>query len=191
VTTRVERDFDFEAGIHFNDTFYVNSYIITLSMLVETESIKEQNIALDRIIHFLGAVLHSSLFVHQEDTAAIEKYKNAGMRVCTLPEEPYDQIISMVLLVKLNAITEGRMVTTDLTLSSNLSEGVRFCTVAEIAENMIDNSPELWWNASTLCVEHCSKEEGDDKVVKLFGQTGWAEVGLEWKQKQKFSDQSS
>ena len=191
MTTRVERDFDFEAGIHFNDTFYVNSYIITLSMLVETESIKEQNIALDRIIHFLSVVLHSSLFVHQKDTAAIEKYKNAGMRVCTLPEEPYDQIVSMVILVKLNAITEGRMVITDLTLSSNLSEGVRFCTVAEIAEKMIDNSPELWCNASTLCVEHSSKEEGDDKVVKLFGQTGGAEVALEWKQKQKFSDQSS
>jgi hypothetical protein len=191
VTTRVERDFEFETGIHFNDTFYINSYVLTVSMLVETESIKEQNIALDRIVHFLGAVLHSSVFVHQDDTKAIAKYKKADMRVCTLPEEPYDQIISMVLLVKLNAITEGRLVMTDLTLGSNMSEGIRFCTVAEIAMNMIDNSPEMWWNAPALCVEHCSKEDEDDKVVKLFGQTGWAEVGLEWKQKQKAGDQSS
>lgn len=160
-------------------------------MLVETESIAEQNIALDRVVHFLGLVLHSCVFVHQDDTDAINKYKTADIRVCTLPEEPYDQIISMVLLVKLNAITEGRMIITDLTLGSNMSDGVRFCTVAEVAANMIDSSPELWWNAPALCIEHCSKDNDDSKVVKLFGQTGWAEVGLEWKPKQKISDQSS
>lgn len=191
MTTRVERDFEFDMGIHFNNTFYVNSYLITISMLVETESIKEQNIALDRILHFLGLVLHSAVFVHQDDVEAINKYKNADIRVCTLPEEPYDQIISMVLLVKLNAITEGRLVITDLTLGSTMSDGVRFCTVAEVAVNMIDNSPELWWNAPALCIEHCSKDLDDSKVVKLFGQTGWAEVGLEWKQKQKLNDQSN
>jgi len=188
LTTRVERDFDFEAGIHFNDTFFVNAYSVTLSMLVETESIKEQNIALDRMVHFLGQVFHSCVLVKQDDQDAIKKYKNADMRVCVIPEEPYDQIISMVLLVKLNAITEGRLLVTDLTLGSNMSEGIRFCTVAEIAENIIDRSPEMWWNAPALCIEHCSKDD-DEKVVKLFGQTGWAEVGLEWhNKKQKASE---
>lgn len=183
MTTRIERDFQFESGFHLNDTFYINSYILTVSILVETESIKEQNVALDRMLHFLGAVLHSAVFVHQEDTNAIAKYKHAGMRVCTLPAEPYDQIIAMVLLVKFNAITEGRLVITDLTLGSTMSEGIRFCIVAEVAENMIDNSSELWWNAPALCVEHCSKE--GDNVVKLFGQTGWTEVGLVWKKNRK------
>ena len=187
--TRVERDFGFEAAVHFADNFYVNSYLITASMLVETTSIKEQNIALDRVVHFLRSVLHSSIFVHQKDINAINKYKSADIRICTLPEEPYDQIISMVLLVKLNAITEGRLLITDLTLDSNMSDGVRFCTVAEVAVNMIDSSPELWWNAPSLCIEHCFKED-DSKVVKLFDQTGWSEVGLEWKSKQKNNNQS-
>ena len=184
MNTRIERDFVFDCAIHFAKGFYINSYDLTLSMLIETESIREQNIALDRLMHFMSVVLNSSVFVEQNDTTVIKKYKDAGIQVCTLPEEPYDQIVALVLLVKLNAIAEGRLKITDLTLSSNLSDGVRFCTVSEVAENFIDSSsPDLWWNAPTLCVEHCVKDDDDDKVVKLFGQTGWAEFGLEWKEK--------
>lgn len=183
MNTRIERDFVFDSAIHFANGFYINSYALTLSMLIETESIREQNIALDRLTHFMSVVLNSSIFVEQNDTKVIKKYKDAGIRVCTLPEEPYDQIVALVLLVKLNAIAEGRLKITDLTLSSNLSDGVRFCTVAEEAENFVETGrTDLWWNVPTLCVEHCQKKE-DDNIVKLFGQTGWAEHGLEWKEK--------
>lgn len=183
MNTRIERDFVFDSAIHFANGFYINSYALTLSMLIETESIREQNIALDRLTHFMSVVLNSSIFVEQNDTKVIKKYKDAGIRVCTLPEEPYDQIVALVLLVKLNAIAEGRLKITDLTLSSNLSDGVRFCTVAEVAENFVETGrTDLWWNVPTLCVEHCQKKD-DDNIVKLFGQTGWAEHGLEWKEK--------
>ena len=183
MNTRIERDFVFDCAIHFAKSFYINSYALTLSMLIETESIREQNIALDRLLHFMSAVLNSSIFVEQSDTKVIKKYKDAGIKVCTLPEEPYDQIVALVLLVKLNAIAEGRLKITDLTLSSNLSDGVRFCTVAEVAENFVETGrTDLWWNVPTLCVEHCQKKD-DDNIVKLFGQTGWAEHGLEWKEK--------
>ena len=138
MNTRIERDFVFDSAIHFANGFYINSYALTLSMLIETESIREQNIALDRLTHFMSVVLNSSIFVEQNDTKVIKKYKDAGIRVCTLPEEPYDQIVALVLLVKLNAIAEGRLKITDLTLSSNLSDGVRFCTVAEVAENFVE-----------------------------------------------------
>ena len=53
MTTRIEKDFRFRSAVHFENKFEVNSYALTLSMLVETESLREQNIALSRITYFL------------------------------------------------------------------------------------------------------------------------------------------
>ena len=33
----------------------------------------------------------------------------AELKVCTLPEEPYDQIVGIMLMQKLNAIADGRL----------------------------------------------------------------------------------
>ena len=55
--TRIERDFCFQTGLYFEDKFHIGVYDITMSMLVETDSIKEQNIAMERIIYFLHEVM--------------------------------------------------------------------------------------------------------------------------------------
>jgi hypothetical protein len=73
----------------------MNVYNLTLLMEVETLSIVEQNIAMDRIIYFLEDTLANSVFVESTEKKAIEKYTQADIKVCTVPEEPYDQIITI------------------------------------------------------------------------------------------------
>ena len=72
MTTRIEKDFYFQAAVHFEGKFYINSYDLTLSVLVETDSIREQNVAMDRATHFLTAVLQNSLLINSKETEAIE-----------------------------------------------------------------------------------------------------------------------
>lgn len=62
----------------------------------------------------------------QTETAVIEKYMVANLKVSTTPDEPYDQLLAILLLTKLNIITEGRLLITDITLSSGLSNGIEF-----------------------------------------------------------------
>ena len=184
MTTRIEKDFYFQTGVHFENKFYVNSYDVTLSLLVETDSIREQNVAMDRSTHFLTSVLQNSLLINGKETEAIEKYKNAGLKICILPEDPYDQILSMVLLQKLNAVMEGRLRITDLVVGSTLSEGVRFTMVSEVAENVLDGN--YWWNKSTICLnneEACTTSKTN--IVKLFDDSHWVDLGLSWKEKGK------
>ena len=50
MSTRIERDLGFSTAIHFADQFLLNEYIMTLSILVETDDYKEQNVALERIL---------------------------------------------------------------------------------------------------------------------------------------------
>jgi hypothetical protein len=184
MTTRIEKDFYFQTGVHFENKFYVNSYDVTLSLLVETDSIREQNVAMDRATHFLTSVLQNSLLINSKETEAIEKYKNAGLKICILPEDPYDQILSMVLLQKLNAVMEGRLRITDLVIGSTLSEGVRFTMVSEVAENVLDGN--YWWNKPTICLnneEACPTNKTN--IVKLFDDSHWVDLGLSWKEKGK------
>lgn len=185
MNTRIERDFSFQTAVHFENKFYVASYMLTLSMLVETDSIREQNVAMDRTVHFLNEVLQDSVLVSIHDVEAANKYRQVGIKVCELPEEPYDQILSMVLIQKLNAIMEGRLKITDLVLESTLSEGVRFTIVSEIAENILAGNH--WWNKSTICINQAEAiaSIGSDNIVKLFDDSHWVEIGLSWKEKGK------
>jgi hypothetical protein len=177
--TRIERDFCFQTGLYFENSFHVNIYDITLSMLVETDSRKEQNIAMDRVIYFLSEVITNSVFVSSANSDVIKKYENVDLRVCELPQEPYDQIIAMVLLLKLNNIMENRLKITDLVIGSTLSDGVRFNLVSEVAEGAF--SGKYWWNRPCLAItNHVTTGIDHDKVVKLFNDD-WIGLGLAWR----------
>ena len=180
MSTRIERDFTFQAAVHFEEVFTMNIYEIGLAMIVDTDSIVEQNIAMDRIKHFLSECLENSVFVHIDEKKAVDKYTAADIKVCTLPEEPYDQIITLLLLLKLNAITEGRLHITDIVLKSVLSDGVKFSYDIESAlSNSFDSKG--WWNDSSSSIS--TKIPKKDKVVKITKNTDWASFGLEWVQK--------
>lgn len=183
MSTQIEREFVFQAGAYFEGKFMMNVYDISLSMLVETDSIREQNIAMDRIKYFLSECLESSVFVEESEKKAIEKFQAAGIKVCALPEEPYDQIVTLILLMKLNAITEGRLLVTDIVLVSELSDGVKF--IYDI-ESVTEGNPftKGWWleaNTNITNVEKVAKREKVVKLVKTINE--WTALDLDWKEK--------
>ena len=185
MSSRTDKDFIFDACIHFDDTFLINSYDIGISFLIETPDIKDQNTAIERVGYFIYNCIYHSLFINENEIEAIQKYKDAGLKIITTPDDPFDQVLSMLLLIKLNSISEGRLKITDLTLGSTFSDGVRFCMVSEIAEDAIDTSnPTLWWNQSSVCTNNnCDDLSNGDNIVKLFGDEGWKESGLDWQPK--------
>ena len=179
---RIEKDAFFQAGLHFEGSFYVNTYDVTLSMLVETDLVREQMIAMERLNHFLTNTLHHSLLIQHTETVSIKRYKKAGLKICELPEEPLDQVVGMVLIQKINAIMKDRIIVTDLTLGSVLSEGIRYNIVAEVAESVM--SGDFWWNKPCLSICNDTVHQiSNDNVVKLFDDSEWAELGLSWAEK--------
>lgn len=184
MTTRIERDFSFQAGVYFQEEFLMNVYTISLYMDVETESIREQNVAMERIKYFLNDCLENSIFVQDTEHKIIEKYNSCGFKVCTVPEEPYDQIITILLLSKLNSITEGRLVITDITLGSRISDQVKFSYDIESPRGPLE-VPGWWTDNGTSISDPVKKSVRKDKIVKLFKtqSTDWAEYNLIWKEK--------
>ena len=186
--TRIERDFSFQAAVHFEGNFLMNIYEISLAMEVETMSIREQNIAMDRIIYFLSDCLTNSVFVQDTEKRAIEKYTQADIKVCTIPEEPYDQILAILLLLKLNAITEGRLEVTDIVFRSELSDDVRFIyDITSASHNPFGNKG--WWVESSTSITDIPKISKKEKIVKLVKNSDWCGCGLDWEEKSNKSSE--
>lgn len=184
LATKIEREFSFQAGVYFEGEFMMTNYDLALKMEVETASIKEQNIAMDRIHYFLNECLANSIFVQDAEKKVIEKYLQADIKVCTLPEEPHDQIITILLLLKLNAITEGKLTITEISLISDLSDDVKFLYDIDTAvDHPFGNKG--WWADYSTSISDVIKTNKKDKIVRLVkNNSDWAVVGLDWEQKE-------
>lgn len=185
MATKIEREFAFNAGVYFEGDFMMTIYELSLKMEVNTESILEQNIAMDRILYFLEHCLGNSVFVQDAEKKVIEKYLQADIKVCTLPDEPYDQIITILLLLKLNSITEGKLNVTDIALRSGLSDDVKFIyDIDTVVNHPFGNKG--WWSDSSTTINDLSKNSKKDKIVRLIKHyNDWASIGLDYEQKQQ------
>lgn len=177
MTSRIVKDFTFLAAIHFEGKFMVNLYELSAKMSINSEDSREQNVAVERTTHFLSNVLETCIFVSEKEKDAIDKYTKAGMQVCVIPEEPYDQIIGLILINKCNAIMEDRVIMTDIIFGSKLSNLIKFELSDEMASEEFPG--KFWYNDPSLCLEN--KKGKKDKIVKLFEQKDdWADLELTW-----------
>lgn len=179
----IDRDFQFQAGVHFQDMFIMNLYEFTVSMEVNTESIREQNIALERMKYFLFECLENAIFVSETEKKVIEKYMAAGIKVCVIPEEPYDQIIALMLMMKFDTIAENRIKVTDIVFTSKLSDDVRFKEDIETAFDTFGTTG--WWGDPSPAITTVTgkSQNKKDKILTLVNKHAWNDSGLTWKEK--------
>jgi hypothetical protein len=149
MNVRLQYDLDFLAGIYYDDRLQMNSYSVSMSLVTKTTDAVNTNIAMDRLKIFMHGELANTVFINQAAKERAEMLHIMGVNVTTLPEEPVDQIIGMMLYYKLNAIMEGRMTVTRLDLSSVLGDSVWYQHDAE------EDSPgpfrvEGWWHEPTV-----------------------------------------
>lgn len=175
--SKIQKDFVFESAIHFEEKFRINFYEMTVMMEVITDDQREQNIAIERINYYLSDIIDNCIFVNEKEKKAIENYEQAGIRVVQLPEDPFDQIIGVLLILKLNAIMENKLTITEIIFQSKLTAGIKFHTYVEETETY---KGKFWWTDSSTSYKPKSKKE---KVVRLFDNESWSELGLTWQSK--------
>jgi len=180
---KIQKDYVFECAIHFEDKFMINFYETTLFMEVVTDNQYEQNIAIERINYYISNIIDNSIFVNEEDKKVITNYENAGIRVISLPEDPYDQIIGLLLMLKLNAIMENKIVINEIMFQSKLTAGIKFHTFIEETEDYLGKH---WWTDKSPSYKIPSNKK--EKVVKLFDEDTWTSLGLTWKERKVDSE---
>lgn len=177
MNVRLQYDIDFLAGIYYDDCLQMNSYNVSINMLTKSNDAASTNIAMERLKAFVFEVLNSTVFINQNKTERAEFLQAIGANVTTLPEEPVDQIVGMMLYYKLNAIMENRLVITSLDISSTLGDGIWYQHDEEDSSGPF--SADGWWHQSSTQHETIEPQEVSDNVVKVIS-TGWHDLGLEW-----------
>jgi hypothetical protein len=179
MTTRVKREFNFVAGIWLEGEYQIGMYSFTLFFEIVTDDPYEQSVALERMKYFIDEVVTNSIFIEASDIKVIDTFTGLGMKVCVLPLEPYDQAISIALLLKLNAITEGKFNITNMSFKSQLSDDVEYLIdIDDEFESFIGK--DNWWNNSGSNLNN-KKSNKKDKIVKLHKDNEWTELDLGWK----------
>jgi len=177
MNVRLQYDLEFLAGIYYEDQLQMNRYTVSLNLLTKTKDSVSTNVAMDRVKAFVHGALESTVFINQNNQERAEMMQLLGINVTTLPEEPVDQIIGMMLYYKLNAVMEGRMVVTQLDIASSLGDLVWYQHDEEDLAGPF--SEDGWWHYASMQHDTVERDPVPDNVVKVTS-TGWYEMNLEW-----------
>jgi hypothetical protein len=164
----------FNAGFWFEQQLVMSTYQIRVKLLTQTLDPADQNIALERVKHFLLSEIHSTVFVNQTEVECAEAFASLGLNVTTLPEDPVDQIVGIMLYHKLNAIMQGRMKVSELVLSSDAGDNVEFYHSQAEQTNLFAGPG--WWNDATTLHDNIDDDTAEISDVD----TVWRELDLGW-----------
>jgi hypothetical protein len=132
---------------------------------------------MDRIKAFVFGELEHSVFINVAQRERAELMHLMGINVTTLPEEPVDQIIGMMLYYKLNSIMEGRMIVRSLDISSSLGDSVWYQHDDEDSAGPF--AQDGWWHDSGVKHNTVDVNNVDANIVKVVPDA-WTEYGLAW-----------
>lgn len=167
----------FTAGVYYGGEMRMNHYNLTLHLLTNSTDAVSHNIAFERIKFFIYSKLDSTIFINAEHAEQCQKFITAGLSVCTMPGEPVDQLIGLMLYYKLNAIMEDRIVLEETEISSMLGENMVYLH-SDNENTDISYQPEWWTTSDAVHSDYVSVSA--DKIVTMRGNVFWRELDLAW-----------
>jgi len=177
MNARISTDLHFIAGVYYNGTMQMNSYMLKLWMITASTEPESHNIAFERIKYFLSFQIENSIFINKSHQTQCEKFTQAGLKIITIPVEPVDQVVGILLHHKLNAIMEGRMIVVETELSSMLGDNMTY--LHSDAENVDIVDKSSWWMLPDL-IQPNDELLSTDKVLTLNQSKSWRDLDLAW-----------
>ena len=177
MNVRLEYNMAFTAGVYWEDQMLMNRYLIKLYMVTNSSDPDTQNVAYERLKYFVYSEIANTIFVNQQHEEQCRLLIAAGLKITTLPADPVDQLIGIILYAKLNAIMEESIVINEFEISSDLGENMVYLHAAD--ESLGPFSGPGWWHDADLI--HCDLSLIDsDKVVAIHRAGAWRELDLAW-----------
>ena len=155
-----------------------NRYQIVVDFLIHSEDADEYNIAVDRASYFMHALCSNAIFVKEDDIEKFPELDNMGCDVIVLPEEPNDQIIGLMVFCKLNAIMEGRVSVTDVSIKSHVGLDYEYLHNEEEFIGPFEDSG--WWNDSDVGIRNTEDMSDENREIYLESLPEWSTIGLDW-----------
>lgn len=168
----------FIAGVWWDDRLIMSTYTATFKMTTATDSAVDTNTALDRLKYMVEEYLPDSVFIKDTNTDQIELLRSAGIKVISIPEEPVDQIIGMMLYSKINAVMDERIVLRNVMISSTAGDDVIY--EHDLSESTAPFDQPGWWIQPTPTCETELRQDTETNLFVLSLLNQWRDLGLEW-----------
>ena len=107
------------------DQFNINRYTVTLDLATVSTDHHEQNVAYERLKFWFYDVMQDSILI-RDSNPDLKKWTATGARIICLPDDPVDQLVGIMLCLKLNAIMEGRITCTHVSVASELGDDMAY-----------------------------------------------------------------
>lgn len=174
--TKLTHNIGFSAVVVDGARVFPNTYNLKLNMLITTDNRSCQNIALQRILFFINEVFGGSIFINASNENANKFQKLAkDSHVIVFPDDPFDQIIGMILFNKLESIAESFIEMESIEIGSNISPNL-FYTIDEF-EGFESELEEPWWIRADLTTTD------DPKIAKKI--PSWEDINLGWEENEE------
>jgi len=171
---KLSHDIGFSAVVIEGNKIYPNSFYLKINMVTISDNSVFQNVAIQRILFFLNEVINGSVLCKVTNPIANRFIRMAkDSNVILLPEEPFDQVIGMILYSKLNSIIEGNLEIDTLTIGSEFAPDLTY-TIEDFEDFSFDDSKVEfpWWERSDLTTSN---------TLKAMKKTpDWSTFGLGW-----------
>lgn len=177
MNVRLRYNMTFTAGVFYGGEMRMNHYNLTLNMITNSQEAVDHNVAFERIKYFVYNCLDSTVFINVQHQDQCERFMSAGVAVTTMPGEPVDQLIGLMLYYKLNAIMADRIIVEETEISSMLGENMVYLH-SDNETTDVENIPD-WWTTEDLA--HSDYVVVDaDKIVSMNPSVAWRELNLSW-----------
>jgi len=177
MNVRLKYDMHFTAGVYYNDTLRMNNYNLRLWMTTNSELSADQSTAFERIKYFIYSQIDSTIFIDSQLTDQCRRFADAGLNITTMPGDPVDQLVGIMLYYKLNAITEGRMTIEETEIASSYGENMTY--LHSEFENTSGYDQPDWWTTADLTHSEIQPVDSD-KIVAMASGTSWRDLEMAW-----------
>ena len=167
----------FTAGVYYGGETRMNNYYVTVQMTTNSHDAVSHNVAFERMKYFVYNCMDSTVFVNQDNEEQCRRFIDAGISITTMPGEPVDQLIGLMLYYKLNAVMEDRILLDETEINSALGENIVYLhSENEITD--VEQIPEWWTTPDTVHSDYVTLPV--DKIVSMPANTVWRELDLTW-----------
>lgn len=177
MNVRLKHHMTWTAGVYYGGQMRMNHYTATLYMTTNTADPVNHNTAFERLKYFVYNELDSTIFINSEEQDQCRLFVEAGLNVTTMPGDPVDQLIGIMLYYKLDAVMEGQILMDEVELSSVMGENMIYLHSENENANIV-SIPDWWTSPDPV---HCDSDlVTSDKVLKLPYASAWRELDLTW-----------
>ena len=178
MNVRLKHDIQFTAGIYHDSKLIMNNYNLRLWMTTNSENSVDQTISFERIKYFVYTQIDNTIFINSNQKAQCTLFSKAGLDITTMPNDPVDQLVGIMLYYKLNAITEDRMIIVETEISSTY--GANMTYLHSDFENTSGFKQPDWWTSPDLTHSDFVLPSKSEKVLSIPTSTDWRELELAW-----------